>query len=393
MEKVNKLMKKSFSGFTIRTKIAVWSGIMTSAIMAIFLPILYFFIENSFVRVGKGPGHGKNNIVEGIEVNAINDFLEFLKIILPAVGVIFVIIAVLGSLFIAGKALKPIANITETVSNIHGEDLSERIKGIDTKDEVGVLANTFNNMFDDLEESFKRERRFAADASHELRTPVAVIMNNSELLIESAGEKIPEEYFAINEESKRMNKIISQLLALSRGYEGQYKLDIEELQLGDILENVIAECKEKAEEKGLKIIYKRIDQRILADQMLITQLFMNLIENAIKYTGAGQIEIFQNNEIMQNNDIDKMAFEIIEKKVDGKQFIQVIISDTGIGISAEDLPHIFDRFYRADKSRDRSGVGLGLSISKWITEVHGGSISVTSQENEGSQFIVSLAIN
>ena len=290
-------------------------------------------------------------------------------------GVVFIGLAICGGFFIAAKSLKPIFKITKAAQEIENGNLSKRILGVDSRDEVGTLAVTFNSMLENLEASFNREKQFAADASHELRTPIAIIMNNSEQLIRNAKNKDEDSldaYQAILFESKRMKKIISQLLSLIRGQEGRYKLNIEKIELGEIISIVVDQLGDYASENNVSISCNNCDTIILeADQTLITQLFLNIIENSIKYSKSdGFIKID-----MKKND----------------NTIVIVISDNGIGISKEDLPHIFERFYRADKSRDRTGTGLGLSIVKWIVDVHHGKIDVESTLNQGTTFIITFS--
>ena len=297
-----------------------------------------------------------------------------ISLVMVVGAVVFIGLAICGGFFIAAKSLAPILKITKTAQEIENGDLSKRILGVDSKDEVGTLAITFNSMLENLEASFNREKQFAADASHELRTPIAIIMNNSEQLIRKAKNKDEdsiEAYQAILLESKRMEQIISKLLSLIRGQEGKYKLNMEKIELGEIISNVAEQLEEYANENCVSISFTKCNDIILeADQMLITQLFLNVIENSIKYS---KLDGFVKINIRSNDNT-----------------IVITISDNGIGVSDEDLPHIFERFYRADKSRDRTGTGLGLSIVKWIVDVHHGKLDVQSKLNQGTTFTITL---
>jgi signal transduction histidine kinase len=285
------------------------------------------------------------------------------------------LIAAAGGLFIAHKALKPITKITRTAAEIEKGDLSLRIKGIETKDEVGQLADTFNNMLEHLEIAFKREKQFSSDASHELKTPVSIIISYSEALIASRNKIISEEelnYFKlIHTEGARMNVIISQLLMLARGSEGKYQIEIEKIDLNEIISSVLEQMQEIASESGIALLYES-NQEIMCrgDQSLIIQMLFNLIENGIKYGKPGGY-------VRMSASIEKNA-------------TQITIADNGMGISQEELPYIFDRFYRVDKSRDRSGSGLGLSIVKWIVDEHNGKIQVNSAPGEGTTFFIAI---
>lgn len=291
----------------------------------------------------------------------------FLSIPLPF------LIAIWGGYLLAKKALKPIDDITKTARTIGHTDLSKRLNFPKVEDEIGRLAMTFDEMLDRLENAFKRERRFLSDASHELRTPLTTV----KALVEEALErcKSQDEYkevlHAIDKEISKMNKIISQLFMLTRCEEGNWPVDFEKINLRIIVEDVLEEMQEIAQQKGVNL-YKECDKDIFieGDQTLITRLFINLIENAIKY-----------------NKKDGWVLAKIEDKEDE---VKITIEDGGIGIPEEDLPFIFNRFYRVDKSRSTEGIGLGLSIVDWIVKIHRGRINVTSKVGIGSCFEVVL---
>lgn len=310
-------------------------------------------------------------------LESVTSFLAKVKIIMIVAAPIYLLTAVLGGLLIAKKALQPISKITGTASEIEKGDLSLRIEGIDTKDEVGHLASTFNSMLEHLEVSFKRERQFSSDASHELRTPVSIIMAYSEELIASWNKKIEcsedeiKSLELIHSEGKKMNIIISQLLMLARGYEGKYPVEIENVDLNEIISVVVEQMQDRASESDISLQYEPNDGLLcMADQSLITQMLINLIENGIKYGNPGGY------------------VRLIAKRENNGT--KITVEDNGIGISPEDLPHIFDRFYRADKSRDRSGTGLGLSIVKWIVDEHYGKITVSSEPGTGTTFSINI---
>jgi signal transduction histidine kinase len=245
-----------------------------------------------------------------------------------------------------------------------------------TEDEVGRLATTFDEMLDKLESSISKEKRFASDASHELRTPVSIISAQVEQTL--SGNKRSERDYRqalkkILMESKKMSYIISQLLMFYRGDEGKYELNFEILDLNMIVEEVANEFKGIASDNGIEINFEVKEKvKIRADQTLITRLLINLIDNAIRYSkkdGKVNIVVFRE-----------------------KDFANIIVEDNGIGISKKDIPYIFDRFYRSDRSRTGQGTGLGLSIVKWIVDMHKGEIKVESEINRGSRFIVKLPL-
>lgn len=298
--------------------------------------------------------------------------LDQLQLVMLLAVPAFLGLAVFGSYFLAKLALRPIDHITETAVSLGAGNLSRRITGIESRDEVGRLAGAFNGMLARLEESFQREKQFTSDASHELRTPVSVIMAYAENLTAHAPDQETEKQAAaILLESRRMHSIIAQLLALTRGYEGKYRLEREEVSLSEMVSDVLAELTEEAAASGIRLAGQVPPEiRLSADQSLMTQLLLNLVENGIKYGKAGG------------------TVTVWAQEQDGHTLLT--IQDDGIGIGETDLPRIFDRFYRADQARDRSGSGLGLSIVKWIVELHGWTIQVVSELGKGTRFMIKI---
>ncbi len=284
----------------------------------------------------------------------------------------YLIIATIGSYMLAKAVLRPIKEITKTAKKIKDGDLHRRIETVNSNDEVGRLADSFNDMVEELDISFEREKQFTSDASHELRTPVSVISACVEEALSSDDPDIRQENLEmIQNEVNRMTKIIAQLLQLSRGYEGRYQFEPEEISIYDVIDSVADISSIEAEKRSITI-HNEVDQKamIYADQSLITQVMMNIIGNAVKYGNEnGNVWI---------------------KSLQDDHYIWTIIEDDGIGISEEDLDHIFERFYRADEARDRNGSGLGLAIVKWIIDLHKGRIKVASTLGEGTKFMIGL---
>ncbi len=304
--------------------------------------------------------------------NTVERSLDQLQLVMLLAVPAFLALAIFGSYFLAKLALRPIDHITETAVSLGAGNLSQRITGIESRDEVGRLAGAFNGMLARLEESFQREKQFTSDASHELRTPVSVIMAYAEnLAAHVPDQETGEQASAILLESRRMHSIIAQLLALTRGYEGKYRLEREDIFLQDMVSDVLAELTEEAAAGTITLVEQiPAEIRLSADQSLMTQLLLNLVENGVKYGKAG----------------GTVSVSALEQ--DGH--ILLTIQDNGIGIEEKDLPHIFDRFYRADQARDRSGSGLGLSIVKWIVELHGWSIQAESEPGKGTRFTIQI---
>ena len=287
--------------------------------------------------------------------------LHTLQVLLGILVPIYLALAIAGAYLLAKRAIRPITEITKAAETIRAGDLSQRITGIATQDEIQELADTFNTMLHRLQASFTRERQFTADASHELRTPVAVISACAEELQKDLpqGEAV-EPVAAIQRESARMHKILSQLLLLTRGYEGRYHLEREVFPLREVVASVMEELAETAAASRIRL-FNQVPEEVslYADQSLTTQLLINLIGNSIRY-GRERGKV------------------VVRASLAQTQCTTFTVSDDGIGIQEDQLPHIFERFYRADPARDRSGFGLGLSIVQWIVSLHNGQITVHS---------------
>jgi heavy metal sensor kinase len=281
-----------------------------------------------------------------------------------------------GGIFLARRALKPVDKIARTAREIGESDLSQRIN-VNTKDELGRLAATLNAMIGRLEKAFQRQKQFTSDASHELRAPLAVIEAESTLALEK--ERPSNDYRQslelISQESKQMSSLIDQLLTLARADAGKEQWNFTEVNLGKLITNLSTDVEVLCQEKGLSFqLGQPQDLVVKGDEARLRELFMNLLDNAIRYTSAlGTVSVSLHRE---------------------GQMAVVAITDTGIGIPAEDIPFIFERFYRVDKSRSRAegGSGLGLAICQHIAEVHGGKIEVESQMGTGSTFSVWLPL-
>jgi len=277
-----------------------------------------------------------------------------------------------GGIFLARRALKPVDKIAQTAQEIEESDLSQRIN-VNTKDELGRLAATLNAMIGRLERAFQRQKQFTSDASHELRAPLAVIQAESSLALQK--ERPPSDYRqsleTISQESKQMSLLTDQLLTLARADAGKEQWNFTEVDLGSLITNLSADVEVLCQEKGLSCqLGQTQDSVIKGDEARLRELLMNLLDNAIRYTPAPGIVS-------------------ISLRLEGQMAV-VAVTDTGIGIPAEDIPFIFERFYRVDKSRSRAegGTGLGLAICRHIAEAHGGKIEVESQVGVGSTFSV-----
>lgn len=283
--------------------------------------------------------------------------------------VLVLLTAVVGWL-IARRAFLPVRQITDTVDAISdGSDLTARIGLKRGRDEIHRLAATFDRMFDRLEHSFNAEKRFASDASHELRTPIAVIIAECEYARQNAKtvEDYEESMEVVERQSRKMSALINQLLNITRMDQGTQRLSFERANYSELCEIV---CDEAAVASGRDVqLEKDIEPGVYAnmDVGLMARLVQNLVENAFKYTAEG----------------GKVRVSL--RAQSGR--LRLEVRDTGIGIDKKDLPHIWERFWQADSSRgvDR-GSGLGLSMVKQIAEAHGGRLEVESRPGEGSCF-------
>ena len=281
--------------------------------------------------------------------------------------------------FLAWRSLRPVRHIIETAQKMGANDLRERVPFTGTGDEMDQLAITLNEMLHRIEEQVKKIQRFTADASHELRTPLAALRGIAELAL--SRQRSTEELRQTIEESviqyERLQRIAEDLLLLTRLDAGESVIRHETLSLDAAVRDVVDLFTPTAEEKGLSLVVEKVDPLLIkGDDGRLRQVIGNLLDNAIKYTASkGQIGV----SLAQSN---------------GHARLQV--TDTGMGISAEDMPRVFDRFYRADPSRSAvsaAGVGLGLSICRSIIEAHGGRIHIESSPRQGTRVLVSVPVD
>jgi heavy metal sensor kinase len=284
-------------------------------------------------------------------------------------------ISVAAGWFLAARALKPFEEITRTAEKINYENLNTQIYTERKEKEIQRLVQSFNAMVKRLDMSFRQMRKFNADAAHELRTPLAILQTETEVALQSPN--LPDEIRAVLasnlEEIDRLGRIVSDLLTLAEAEAGRQVLVKESIDLKALLEDLVDQLRVLASESGVLIrLNCERELRINADKLWIRRAVVNLLENAIKYSSdGGTIEVSAGI---------------------GNSAVQLAIRDHGIGILPHDLPHIFDRLYRADpaRSRDSGGVGLGLAIVKWIVEAHNGTIRVESEAERGALFEISF---
>ncbi len=291
-----------------------------------------------------------------------------------------IIIASVGvSYAIAGGAVEPIDRLINEVEAItDGRSLHRRLPSDLGNDELSRLGATLNAMIGRLENSFGALRRFTADASHELKTPLTVLRADVERAMHpnAVGSEAMQALEEALQESTRMADLVDSLLTLAKADEGRFDLYREPVALGPLVRDVYETAVILGEHAGQTVTMSVLEEAMVdGDARRLRQLFLNLITNAIKYTSrGGKVELSLSRRVG-----DEVAFTV---------------RDTGIGISAADLPHVFDRFWRADRARsrggERSGFGLGLSISQWIAHAHGGRVTAQSRLGRGSVFTVVL---
>ena len=302
-----------------------------------------------------------------------NEIVRYLVVL----SIIGIILAGMFGLVTGQRALTPLATVTDTALQItRADDLSRRIptRGI-VDDEVGKLITAFNDTMGRLEKLFATQRRFVADIGHELRTPLTVIRGNIDLM-RRVGIEDEQSLHSIELEVDRLARLVEDLLILAQAESGKLPMDRRRVELDTLLLEVFSQAHVLAGER-VQMEIGQIDQVLICgDRDRLKQVVLNLVANAIKYTSEGG--------------------KVIVRLSKATGMAELVVKDTGTGIPAEDLPHVFERFYRGDKSRTRSkdgaGFGLGLSIAYWIVRNHGGEIEVKSKLNRGSTFTVRLPL-
>ncbi|GAB6419287.1 HAMP domain-containing sensor histidine kinase [Bacillus luti] len=336
--------------------------------------IVYDFLHNV--------GGDEQVWVRGImTMNQLSSTMNTLIVVTLITFPLLILIAAVGGYFITQRAFRPVKQMSDSASEIgDGKDLSKRInlQG-SSKDEIYHLAQTFDNMFERLEKSFESEKQFTSDASHELRTPTSVIISQCEYGLSQRNnpKEMEESLEVILRQSSKMSSLISQLLLLARVDQGKHDtFQFECINMSELTEIVVEELSLMVQEASIDITTNiEEDLFIKADQTLMMRLLMNLLTNAIAYgkeNGSVNIQLFR----------------------DGTNIIGKV-SDNGIGISEQHIAKIWERFYRVDAARTSSNIGntgLGLSMVKWIVELHGGEITVESKLGEGSTFTFTLPI-
>jgi len=303
----------------------------------------------------------------------INQTLRLLSISVAALSLIALLAALRGGAWLAQRALLPVAQVAHTAQQIvRAEDLGQRVPAASGSDELGQLTATVNEMLERLETLFTAQRRFVADVSHELRTPLTAMLGNLEMIRRGAASD-PQAFAAMERELNRLRRLVSDLLLLAQAESG-VQLRHEPVALDELVLEVVRDLAPLAD--GVVLLPDVAEQvEVPGDGDRIKQALMNMVINALQHTPAGGT---------------------VRVALDRRDACaRLSISDTGTGIDTEDLPHIFERFFRADKARSRTsgGAGLGLAIVKWVAEAHGGRVEVQTVPNQGSTFTLWMPLD
>ncbi len=340
------------------------------------------------LRVTPAANAAPNLVVAAYSLEQVSAEMEALRQVFLLAGPLAVVLVSLSGWFLARKSLAPIVNIAERAEQIGAENLSERLPVANPRDELGRMALTFNKLLARLEQAFAQQRQFMADASHELRTPLHVIRTATEVTLEQSEEaeepgqvigECHEALAVVNEQARRLTRIVEDMFTLARADAGQRMLEFSDFYFDELLLDTVRAAAVLADRKGVAIeIVPAHETPFRGDEGLLRQMLLNLLDNAVKHTPAG----------------GKVRVYMAQRS----SACDITVTDTGAGIPLEAQPHIFERFYRADKARARNGTangagaGLGLAIARWVAEAHAGTLTLRRSDASGSVFVISLPV-
>ncbi len=316
-------------------------------------------------------------VVACLPLDSIAADLRLVREVLFLATPLLLALAGFGGYLVAKRNLAPLGWMAEQARRISGSNLDTRLEIGRAAEELEVLSVSFNELLARLDQTFGSMRRFVADASHELRTPIAVIRGEADVALsqERSAAAYRETLSVILDESRRLSRLVDDLLNLARADAGNVQLQLREFYFGDLLRDCCRSVQAMAAARGVAVeCQSPEDVPYRGDEELLHRLAMNLLDNAIRHTpSGGRVGI-----ALESGDAE----------------LRIRVVDTGTGIAPEALPHLFDRFYRGDPARSRQdgGFGLGLAIVKWVAESHGGTVEVSSQPGAGSTFTVTLPI-
>lgn len=288
---------------------------------------------------------------------------------------LLIALAGLGGYWLTTRSLAPLGWMAEQARRISGNNLDTRLEIGRAAEELTVLSASFNELLSRLDQTFESMRRFVADASHELRTPISVIRGEADVALshERSAAEYRQSLAIILDESRRLSRLVDDLLNLARADAGHVRLQVQEFYFNDLLAECCRSVQALAAARDIRLeCQSGEDVQFRGDEELLRRLIVNLLDNAIRYTPHG----------------GKVSAAL---RAEGPR-LSIEVSDTGVGIAPEAVPHLFERFYRADKARSRQdgGFGLGLAIVKWIAESHRGEVDLASRPGAGSTFTVTL---
>jgi two-component system, OmpR family, sensor kinase len=322
------------------------------------------------------PAGGGATVLVGLETSDLRRAVWLMAWMVAGAAVVALGLSLVGGWFLARRALVPIVRISRTAKAMSQGDLSARIAIDRTETELGQVALALNDAFDRLHDAVDRQRRFTADASHELRTPLSTLSLEVEwaLARERGAAEYRETLETCHRAAARMRAVIGGLLTLAQADAGELALRRVPVSLEQVAHEVVTQLRPLAQGRKVNLRVSGDGAEVAGDPDLLREVVTNLVSNAIHY----------------NRDDGRV--EIIVWKDETSACLRV--ADTGIGISPEDLPRVFERFYRADKARarDAGGAGLGLAITRWIVESHGGQVTCTSEVGGGTRFLVRLPL-
>ncbi len=304
-----------------------------------------------------------------------NEMLEEVRVTFAWVIPIAIFLASLGGYFLARKSLAPVVAMSSQAGRISAKNLHERLPIQNAKDELGRLAASFNDLLERVDQSFERQRRFMSDASHELRTPAAILRGESEVALsrtERPAEEYRESLAVLHAEAQRLTQIVEDLFTLTRADAGQYPLSPHEFYLDELVADCTHAARSLASAKQISLTCEVPEELpIRADEALLRGMILNLLDSAIKYTPAG-------------------GRVTVSCGRSGAEYA-LSVTDSGEGIPGDLQQRVFERFFRVDKARTRSehdggGAGLGLSIARWIAEAHHGRLILARSDSSGSTF-------
>lgn len=337
-------------------------------------------------RVIPAENAGANIIVAAHSLELVDEELAALRQVFLLAVPLALLLSGLSGWFLTRKSLAPVVEMAVRTEQIGANNLSQRLPVSNPRDELGRLAVTFNNLLGRLELAFTQQRQFMADASHELRTPLHVIRTATDVTLHEPPDSVrdPSEYREalgmVNQQARRLTRIVEDMFTLARADAGQRTLERHDFYLDELVIETGRAARVLAVPRGISIdIQPASETPYNGDEGLIRQMLLNLLDNAVKHTPDGGLISLQLTEVGGS--------------------CEITVSDTGAGIPPDARPYIFERFYRADKSRSRSqngnsaGAGLGLAIAKWVAEAHSGNLALLRSDHSGSVFSIRLPLS